>query len=72
MQFEKPCPRLKVFHPGSMSGFQKGFFMIEIVMVMMVVMRVVVGAADGGGSAGGCALDVVMPVMVVLCRGLSP
>ena len=42
MQFEKPCPRLKVFHPGSMSGFQKGFFMIEIVMVLvMVVMRVV-------------------------------
>ena len=41
MQFEKPCPRLEVFHLGSMSGFPRGFFVIEIVMVMMVVVMMV-------------------------------
>ena len=33
--------RLKVFHPGSMRGFQEGFFMMEIVMVVMIVVVVV-------------------------------
>ena len=42
MQFEKPHRRLKVFHLGSMSGFQRGFFVIEIVMVMMMVVVMMV------------------------------
>ena len=42
MQFEKPCPEPKVFHPGSVSGFQEGSIVMMVMMMVMEMMMVMV------------------------------
>lgn len=46
MPFEKPSPGSKVFHAGSMDGFQEGptTMMVRVMGTMMMVMGVIMAA----------------------------